>query len=240
MGKKKRLQPRPKKKKVVFVSKQDKLNLMKKDLTLKIKYVLEHRKEINERISNQIDIVIGIFEKYDKILLLGGLGLKLINNTPNMESAFFDVLQDISTHYDVDAEVIMEYALSFATAINVNTKVIPAQSDIDKLYSLLKDLKHAYSFIEICENNPDLGDDSLIRMLDRINYMDVRGEGYMQHIEEVYGELFSLHDAFFLQKFGYDSKRILDFLKNLDRKVYSKFGTVLGGHLQKRVDSIAQ
>ena len=31
MGKKKRLQPRPKKKKVVFVSKQDKLNLMKKD-----------------------------------------------------------------------------------------------------------------------------------------------------------------------------------------------------------------
>lgn len=40
MGKKKRLQPRPKKKKVVFVSKQDKLNLMKKDLTLKIKYVL--------------------------------------------------------------------------------------------------------------------------------------------------------------------------------------------------------
>ena len=38
MGKKKRLQPRPKKKKVVFVSKQDKLNLMKKDLTLKIKY----------------------------------------------------------------------------------------------------------------------------------------------------------------------------------------------------------
>lgn len=231
MGKKKRLQPRPKKKKVVFVSKQDKLNLMKKDLTLKIKYVLEHRKEINERISNQIDIVIGIFEKYDKILLLGGLGLKLINNTPNMESAFFDVLQDISTHYDVDAEVIMEYALSFATAINVNTKVIPDQSDIDKLYSLLKDLKHAYSFIEICENNPDLGDDSLIRMLDRINYMDVRGEGYMQHIEEVYGELFSLHDAFFLQKFGYDSKRILDFLKNLDRKVYSKFGTVLGASL---------
>lgn len=77
MGKKKRLQPRPKKKKVVFVSKQDKLNLMKKNLTLKIKYVLEHRKEINERISNQIDIVIGIFEKYDKILLLGGLGLML-------------------------------------------------------------------------------------------------------------------------------------------------------------------
>ena len=36
MGKKKRLQPRPKKKKVVFVSKQDKLNLMKKDLTLKL------------------------------------------------------------------------------------------------------------------------------------------------------------------------------------------------------------
>lgn len=76
MGKKKRLQPRPKKKKVVFVSKQDKLNLMKKNLALKIKYVLEHRNEINERISNKIGIVIGIFEKYDKILLLGGLGLK--------------------------------------------------------------------------------------------------------------------------------------------------------------------
>ena len=232
MGKnKKRSQPRPKKKKVVYVSKQEKLDLLKKSLNAKIRYVQEHRDEVDGRISNQISTVISYFETYDKILLLGGLGLKLMNNTPSVESVFYDVLQNTSRQYDDDAEVIMEYALSFATAINVDSTAIPNQKDINKLYSVLKDLKHAYAFIEVCDNNPDLEDDSLIRMLDRINYMDVRGEGYMQHIEEVYGELFSLHDAFFIQNYGYDSKSILDFLKSLDRKVYSKLATSLGASL---------
>lgn len=231
MGKKKRLQPRPKKKKVVHVSKYDKLDIIKKELNTKIRYVQEHRDEVDGRISEQISTAINYFETYDKILLLGGLGLKLINNTPNMESAFYDVLQNSSRKYDDGAEVIMEYALSFATAIDVNTKVIPDQKDINKLYSLLKDLKHAYAFIEVCDNNPDIENESLIKMLDRINYMVVRGEGYMQHIEEVYGELYSLHDAFFLENYGCDSKSILDFLKNLDVKIYSKLGTVLGSSL---------
>lgn len=231
MGKKKRLQPRPKTKKVAYVSKQDKLDLVKKELYEKVKYVQEHRNEVNARINEKISIATKYFETFDKILLLGGLGLRLINNTPNMESVFYDVLQNTSRQYDDDAEVIMEYALSFATAIKVNTKAIPEQKDIDKLYSLLMDLKHAYAFIEVCDNNPDLENDSLIRMLDRINYMDVRGEGYMQHIEEVYGELFSLHDAFFLENYRCDSKSILDFLKNLDIRVFSKFGTALGAFL---------
>lgn len=232
MGKnKKRSQPRPKKKKSVYISKHDKLDMVKKSLIAKINYVQEHRKEVNDRISNQIASVISYFEKYDKILLLGGFGLKLIKNTPNMESAFYDVLQNTSRQFDDDAEVVMEYALSFAMAVKANSKQVPEQNDINKLYSLLKELKHAYAFVEVCDNNPELGEDSLLRMLDRINYMDVRGEGYMQHIEEVYGELFSLHDAFFLQNYGYDSKNILDFLKTLDRKVYSKLGTLLGASL---------
>lgn len=232
MGKgKKRLQPRPKKKKRASVSKRDKLAELQKRFAAKIKYVNEHRDEVDERINKQIATVISCFEKYDKILLLGGLGLKLISNTPNMENAFYDVLQNSVREYDEDAEVIMEYALSFATAIHDNIKETPAQKDIDAVYSLLKELKHAYSFIEVCENNTELEDESLIKMLDRINYMNVRGEGYMQHIEEVYGELFSLHDAFFLQKYGCDSKRVLDFLKTLDQKVYSKFGTALGAKL---------
>lgn len=123
MGKgKKRLQPRPKKKKRASVSKRDKLAELQKRFAAKIKYVNEHRDEVDERINKQIATVISCFEKYDKILLLGGLGLKLISNTPNMENAFYDVLQNSVREYDEDAEVIMEYALSFATAIHDNIK----------------------------------------------------------------------------------------------------------------------
>ena len=53
----------------------------------------------------------------------------------------------------------------------------------------------------------------------------------MQHVEEVYDELFTLHDDFFLQHYGCKSSFILDFLKKIDRKVFSKLGTVLGGSL---------
>lgn len=229
MGKKKkRIQPRPKKKKANRVSKEKTLDAIRKTMADFFENVKENRPEVDMLIKEQIDNVIEYFQKYDKVLLLGGLGLKLIANTPNMESAIMDVWTHIHHEYDDDAEAIMEYALSFGAAIQGNATVKPTQHDIDELYFLLKKLKREYSVLEVCDNYPELEEVSLIRMLDKINFMNVRGEGYMQHIEEVYEEMFSMHDTYFLHKFGCTSQHLLDFIKSIDNKVLSKFGTVLG------------
>lgn len=237
MGKKKkRIQPHPKHNRKRTVKRKanrtDKVLLeIRQTFLERIKYIQENRSEIDARFHEKIDLAISYFQKYDKILLLGGLGLKLIVNTPNMETAFEEKLFHKHNNYDEDAEVILEYAQSFATSILDNNKNVPSQKDIDDLYNLLKELKHEYAFVELCDSNPSMENDSLVKMFDRLNFMNVRGEGYMQHVEEVYDELFTLHDDFFLQHYGCKSSFILDFLKKIDRKVFSKLGTVLGGSL---------
>lgn len=237
MGKKKkRIQPHPKhNRKKTVKHKSDSTDRVLQELRQtfmeRVRYVQENRSEIDARFYEKIDLAITYFKKYDKILLMGGLGLKLIANIPNMQTVFEEKLLRKHNNYDEDAEVILEYAQSFATAISENNKEVPSQKDIDDLYALLKELKHGYAFLELCDSNPSLENDSLVRMYDRMNFMNVRGEGYMQHIEEVYDELFSLHDNFFMKLYGCNSSFILDFLKNLDRKVLSKLGTALGGSL---------
>lgn len=231
MGKK-RIQPHPKyKKRKVETHKTQHSDRVLTELGHRVKYVQENRSEVEKCIREHIDLAISYFQKYDKILLLGGLGLKLIANTPNMETAFMEKLSHMVKDNDEDAEVIMEYAQSFATAISDNKKEAPSQKDIDELYTLLKEVKHAYAFMELCDNNPSMGKESLIKRYDRMNFMNVRGEGFMQHVEEVYNELFSLHDAFFDKHYECDSSIILNFLKYMDKRVYSKFGTVLGVNL---------
>ena len=237
MGKKKkRSQPRPKhtskritKRKVCNPDKE--LERLRQTFIERIRYVQENRSTIDERTLEQVNVVVNYFEKYDKILLLGGLGLKLISNVPNTETAFMEILFHKKKEYDEDAEFVMEYALSFATAIPGNTKEVPTQEVVDSVYDKLKELKSSFTFIELCDNTPDMNNDSAIRMYDRINFMSIRGEGYMQHIEEVYGELFSLHDNFFEEHYGCNSDRILSFIKGLDTRVLSKLNTVLGAKL---------
>lgn len=237
MGKKKkRSQPRPKhtSKRVSnrkACNHDKELEKLRQAFVESIKYVQENRSIVDERTLEQVDLVASYFEKYDKILLLGGLGLKLIANVPNTETAFMEILYHKKNQYDEDAEFIMEYALSFATAISGNSKEIPTQKDIDFVYGKLKELKSAFTFVELCDNTPEMDNDSAIRMYDRMNFMSIRGEGYMQHIEEVYGELFSLHDSFFEEHYGCNSDCILNFIKGLDARVLSKLNTVLGAKL---------
>lgn len=173
MGKKKkRIQPHPKHNRKRTVKRKanrtDKVLLeIRQTLLERIKYIQENRSEIDARFHEKIDLAISYFQKYDKILLLGGLGLKLIVNTPNTETAFEEKLFHKHNNYDEDAEVILEYAQSFATSIFENNKNVPSQKDIDDLYNLLKELKHEYAFVELCDSNPSMENDSLVKMLDR-------------------------------------------------------------------------
>lgn len=238
MGKKKkRQQPVPKKHKRLSADAEKQKAIkkqfkkLKNDMMGKVQFVREHRDKIEHTISQKIESAIVLFNQYDKVLLLGGLGLRLIDSVDTLEKTFESAYYQKPKHLDEDIETIVEYALSFATALPNNSKTKPTSQVIEHLYQELLELKKGYAFLEIVDSVPTDGGISEIRMLDRINFMNVRGDGYMQHLAEVYGELFALHDDFLKTRYGCDSKFILNFIQTIEQKVLSKIGNGTGTSL---------
>lgn len=106
MGKKKkRKQPVPKKKKKLSADAEKqkaikkRLKQLKKDIMEKVQYIRENRDKIEHTIKQKIESVISLFNQYDKVLLLGGLGLRLIDSVDTLEKTFESSLYQKPTHH---------------------------------------------------------------------------------------------------------------------------------------------
>lgn len=189
-------------------------------------------------IKNEINVAIDLINKFDKTYVLGGLGSKLIESVPNLHNQFMetydgsdkDGIEDEKIKYDDEIEVLLEYALSIAMSSANESDIIPTQDDIDFIYNQLSKIKANINFWELSSDIPANGNefDHWLRtniMQDSIN---VRGNGYHVHIEEVYKEVFQAHDGFLEQYYGFSSKDIYNVMMKLDSLVYSKIGNPYG------------
>lgn len=130
-----------------------------------------------------IDDVDTIFHSYDKIQLLGALGLHLI----------YVIAVRNYMLMDEDIEVILEYAMSFAYADSTNVPTSPTDEVVIELYKKLLLLKKSYTDIEYLSS---LDSESTRDLLNHIGFINVRGDGYPKFIEKVFNEYFSLHQDF--------------------------------------------
>ena len=129
--------------------------------------------------------------------------------------------------------------MNIATATpNSNKDVIPSQDNIEEIYLQLSKIKSNINFWELSADNPVDGNefDHWLRtniMLDSIN---VRGDGYQTHIQEVYKEVFRPFDGFLEQYYGFNSNDVYNTILKFDSLVYSKVGNPLGAvHSHKRL-----
>lgn len=148
-----------------------------------------------------------IFLEYDKIQLLGALGLHLIY-------VEFIRKQDL---IDEEIETILEYAMSFAFACDGNSSLQPTDEVIRNMYTKLLFLKRNYNYKELLYSLQQKSSRDLLNHLDFIN---VRGDGYPTHIEEVFNEYFSQHDAFISNHyFGATLSTICRVLHRVDERI---------------------
>lgn len=215
------------------------------DIKVQYKYAIEQARKDPSRfinwIKNEIETAIALINKFDKIYVLGGLGSRLIKSTPTFYNQFLatyngpdkeeineeELLQD-----DEQIEVLLEYAMSMATATpNTNKNIIPTQTDIEAIYQQLSKIKSNINFLEISADVPAGGNefDSWLRTNIMIDTMNVRGDGYHAHIEEIYKEVFAPHNGFFKQYYGFDAEDVYNTVLKLDLLVYSKVGNPFGG-----------
>jgi len=155
------------------------------------KHVTENRPAFFEEIKQKIDDVIDDINKFDKVNLLG------IMCSYQIEKQFED---------DGQGEVTLEYAQSICMASeNSNAAILPTFSDgnriIEKLIEIRRLFSIFYSTEQLAGKNSEL--ENNIRLPIILESLFVRGDGYMEHIIEVFTELFDPHDEFLLKHYGF-------------------------------------
>jgi hypothetical protein len=207
------------------------------------RYALNKAREDRPRyfnwIKNEIETAINMVNKFDKIYVLGGIGAKLIKASPTFYNQFLetyngpdkDEVEDERLQNDDEVEVLLEYAMSIATATpNINKNVIPTTEDLQVIYEQLSKIKTNINFWELSAEIPKDGNefDHWLRTSIMQDSINVRGDGYHLHIVEIFKEAFTPHNGFLQQYYGFDANDIYDTIQKLDSLVYSKVGNPFG------------
>ena len=225
--KKKRQQPRPKAKKkgVAFNGNKSDTSLMislLKQQSKQISAMLKEKDALNAEILQNINVVEGYFKKYDTIQLLGSVGLYLFDNLPNIEKHFCSQIYSVDMQLDDQAEVIAEYALNFGLAMPNNGKENPTDEVVEDLLTKLSWLATVYGLLDMpLDNNSKQFVDWLIHL----QTIAVRGDGYQEHVYEVFKEMFVPHSAFYKNQFGFSIEELFDFFMDLENRIICKIGS---------------
>lgn len=220
---------------------------MPNDLKEAFKFAFEQAQNDRERyfnwIKEEIEIAVNLIEKFDKVYVLGGLGARLIKSIRNQADYFFEdkdkytkeEIEDEISSPDDEIEVLLEYAMSLASATgNSNKDVLPTLENINEIYEQLLKIKFNSNMLEMSATNSDeegIDADSWLRMSMISNTLNVRGNGYHTHIIEIYSEIFEFHNEFLQRYYGFDANDLLKTILKLDKLVHSKIGNVFGAKL---------
>lgn len=230
--KKKRQQPRPKKrknKKKVSLGKGCAKNMHQVGFEMDAfrQYVM-NKSQIQSDINALIEEVIAIFKAYDRIQLMGGLGLILIDNLPIADKLFEAQIVGETPELDEDAEAVLEYAMNFGTSLESVSDVPPTQDVIHDLYERLHQLIYLYNLYDMPVSHKDYY--AWLTWVVHSNHIHVRGDGYPSHIKQVYEELFRPHDNFFRNRFGFGFDTLKRCCLEIERMILSKIATTGGAY----------
>ena len=223
--KKKRPQPKAKKQKTVSKKSITGSNPFKSQMRAVGKHLLEIFKDknaVNATLKEHIETVEGYFRRYDSVQLLGSIGLYLLDNLPNLEKRFMAQMNGTDMHLDENAEVIAEYAMNFGLSMPNDGRDNPTDEVVKDLRNRLRALFMTYIYQDM-----PLVDDPM-QSIDWMIHMDtivVRGDGYQNHVYEVFKEMFFPHTTFYQQQFGYNVDQLFDFFMDLENRVICKIGS---------------
>lgn len=206
------------------------------------KYALQEARKDRPRylawIRNEIDLAITLINQFDKVLIIGGIAAKLVKATPTFYNQFLknyegedaEDAEDDFLEDDDSIEVILEYVMNIATATpNSNKGIIPSHADIKLIYDQLVKIKININFWELSAEQPTGNDhDHWLRTMIVQDTINVRGQGYSTHVQEIFHCIFKPHDEFINQYYGFTTSELMETILGLDKLVYSKIGNSFG------------
>lgn len=220
----KRRQPSPKKKKgkrSASCSKGNAFERQFKSIGEDLVSALSDKEAIKTRMSEDIERIESYYRRYDSVQLMGSIGLYLIDNLPTFEKSFIAQMSGSPMTLDEDAEILAEYALNFGLSMPNDGTESPPSSIVNDLRESLRSLYKSYCLIDMPLQKDASQFIDWVILSDTIS---VRGDGYSEHIEEVFKELFGPHSSFFVSKYGFSSNDLLCFFVELENRIICKLG----------------
>jgi len=180
---------------------------------------------ISNAIKEKTSGAIQIFRRYDNIELLGALSVNHLSDQMGEEDGGA-------------GEVILEYGMSLSSAIREgNSLPFPSSTVLDELINTLSDIKFLYGQMYTFESlaTPEEGDNAdegltRIKLNAVIESLSVRGVGYYQHVEEIFLGLFSQHDKFLVDNYGFTAHELITTLHELESSWAIRQETKIGPH----------
>ena len=177
-----------------------------------LKEIESTRPIIMSDIQEKIGELEGILKKYNPIHLLHYICTKHF---------FYNPETYIESETE-SMEIWIEYALSFATAIQPNSSMERPNEEIcvrfEALIITIIELCRSYYMTEGAIESTDLTLKS-IRFRFIIRYLGCRGDSYENHHLDLVLQSFQPHDAFLQEKFGFSTEEIINFINNLRSEI---------------------
>ncbi|MBC7749814.1 MAG: hypothetical protein H7Z76_14785 [Methylotenera sp.] len=174
----------------------------------------EERVKLFNEIKEDIETLINTINSFEKIRLLGALGITPFNNIQHTRPTLPNII-----------ETSIEYALSIALSSPNNIKsIIPSAENMLDVLGKLEKVREKYMEYILTEVNTSRYENSqqLLRKSVIENTLTIRGENYKIHIEEVFVELFKEHTDLFLENYGFDPQTILETVYYIENSINNK------------------
>lgn len=175
---------------------------------------------INDRISEVFDI----FEKYDNIELLGALSCN-------------DIFKKTDRIDDGLSEVILEYGMSVSSSIPEKADREPPTPEVlQNMIEILGKIRDNYNGYYVHESvlngntegkDPQGLNDLKIHVI--TESLNIRGVGYYVHVEQLFLEMFSLHDKFLSEKYGFTAHDFIKALNDIETSCLTRIPNRWGG-----------
>ncbi|MDY3522018.1 hypothetical protein PG614_10285 [Riemerella anatipestifer] len=176
-----------------------------------VENIKKNRPQILESIKESVKKITEIFSNYNNFQLLGGLCYNLFVNHDNPED-------------DGASHLIVEYGQSFSTAIKGNPKESPTSEVLNELIGLLfttRQIYNQYIMTEFVDGKYSEIENHL-RFKTILESLYMRGDGYTQHVYQIFKELFAGHDDFLQKHYGFNSNDILETILQLEDSYYTR------------------
>jgi hypothetical protein len=165
-----------------------------------IEQVKEGRPKAYEEIKAMIADVKAKIDSYDRLFVLSGL------------SAMCLFKMQTDREDDGLSEVTLEYAQSLILADkdNPNKGKIPDHNAMVSILDALKEIRHQFKWYFISESTAERYPpvQAAVRRDMIVETLYVRGEGYLQHIYELFNGLFFPHNPKLQEKYDFESQDI--------------------------------
>ena len=188
-----------------------KTNRTDKEQKKLVEKIIRNRPNFQKNFEDLIEKVIDIFSKYDNLILLGYLNYKLFLNHNNPID-------------DGKSELNLEYAISFSTAIKDNPTAIPNNKILYNLFHHLSNIRLSYNHFISSEIH--LGKyselESLLRFKTILEALYMRGDGYLQHVNKVYLEMFTPHNELLKKHYDFGFEELLETINQLEDSWYCR------------------